>query len=283
MNKKYFADTALSFVLLATLCTSNSGANDSALPAAKKVGSKEVSNTTNVGKSSVNATSISKPSTSTPSSSKTLTSTTSSSKPSTSTPSYSKPLDTKAQAPKESATKGATAQDIAKKANSTSQSSAKTISTTKRSTAKKTTAKVSSVRHVTRAWSPKTVSADGKPIWLDIKSARLAAKAQHKYIIADFYTSWCHWCKVLDKRTFHDVRVEKFLAKDYVCMKVDAQDNGAGQDLAMENEINGFPTVILFDPKGKRVGAIDGFIEAPEFIETFDALRHGKIPPPPPQ
>ena len=28
------------------------------------------------------------------------------------------------------------------------------------------------------------------------------AKKENKLLVVDFYTDWCHWCKVMDKETF---------------------------------------------------------------------------------
>jgi thioredoxin-related protein len=44
-----------------------------------------------------------------------------------------------------------------------------------------------------------------------------------KKIFIDFYTSWCGWCKVMDKNTFEDSIVATLMIKDFYCVKFDAE------------------------------------------------------------
>lgn len=112
---------------------------------------------------------------------------------------------------------------------------------------------------------PAVVTGAGKPVWLKVTEGLAKAKLQKKYAIADVYTEWCGWCKILDQKTFHDPAVESYLAKNTVCIKVDAEDGDAGSKLAEKYEIRAFPTVLIFDPSGKLVDKIEGFLPAAEF------------------
>lgn len=126
------------------------------------------------------------------------------------------------------------------------------------------------VRRITRPpipAIPAVVNAQGKPIWLNVDEGLKAGKALKKYVVADFYTDWCGWCKVLDKTTFHDPAVEAFLAKNAVCMKVNSEDNKRGSSLSEEFEVSGWPTVIIFDPAGHEVDRNAGFMPAPQFLD----------------
>lgn len=114
-----------------------------------------------------------------------------------------------------------------------------------------------------------TVNADGTPKWLDVKSAQAAAKAKHKMIIADFFTDWCSWCKVLDKKTLSDPTVQTYLAKNFVCMKVDAQDGGAGEQLARQFDVQGFPTTMIFQYNGRKLTSFDGFREPADYLAAI--------------
>lgn len=120
--------------------------------------------------------------------------------------------------------------------------------------------------------APASISADGKPIWLDVKGAKLAAKKRNKPVIADFYTDWCGWCKTLDKSTFHNPEVEDYLGKNFVCMKVNAEDGADGQQLAQQYQINGYPTVMIFRANGSRIGGIQGYRGPKEFLEEVKAI-----------
>ena len=43
--------------------------------------------------------------------------------------------------------------------------------------------------------------------WHSFDEGSTKAKAEGKQILIDIYTDWCHWCKVMDEKTYSD---EKF-------------------------------------------------------------------------
>lgn len=104
-----------------------------------------------------------------------------------------------------------------------------------------------------------------------------AGKALKKYVIADFYTDWCGWCKVLDQQTFHNAEVQSYMAKNVVCMKVNSEDNKMGTTLSEKFEVSGWPTVIIFDPLGQEVDRISGFMPAPQFLKWVNSTIPSKI------
>jgi thioredoxin-related protein len=119
------------------------------------------------------------------------------------------------------------------------------------------------------------VNSDGAPIWLDVRSAQAAAKAKKKMIIADYFTDWCGWCKVLDRRTLSSPEVQAYLAKNFVCMKVNAQDGAAGEELAKQFDVRGFPTIMIFAYNGRKLASFDGFREPQDFLA---AIKEGLGP-----
>ena len=44
-----------------------------------------------------------------------------------------------------------------------------------------------------------------------------------KKVLVDMYTSWCGWCKVMDKKTFTDPRVVDYLNENFVLVKFNAE------------------------------------------------------------
>lgn len=54
-----------------------------------------------------------------------------------------------------------------------------------------------------------------QPNWLDwSESVFAAAKAQNKLVILDVAAVWCHWCHVMDEKTYADKDVRALLARD---------------------------------------------------------------------
>lgn len=60
--------------------------------------------------------------------------------------------------------------------------------------------------------------------WKTIEQAsRTEIKNNTKLFFIDFYTSWCGWCKKMDRETFQDPTVAKILNKYYIPVKFDAE------------------------------------------------------------
>ena len=59
--------------------------------------------------------------------------------------------------------------------------------------------------------------------WLSIEEMQLAYKKKPKPIIVDVYTSWCGWCKVMDKETYSNDQVAAYINEKYYAVKLDAE------------------------------------------------------------
>jgi uncharacterized protein YyaL (SSP411 family) len=59
--------------------------------------------------------------------------------------------------------------------------------------------------------------------WLTLTEAQNAYKANPKPIIIDVYTSWCGWCKVMDKDTYSKKEVIKYVNNNYYAVRFDAE------------------------------------------------------------
>lgn len=91
------------------------------------------------------------------------------------------------------------------------------------------------------------------------------AQKSHKLVLADFYTSWCGWCKQLDKTTFADPEFIQYLNEHYIPVKLDAEDKGEGQRTAEKNDVSAYPTGLVFTPNGKVIGRIFGYAPAAQY------------------
>lgn len=60
--------------------------------------------------------------------------------------------------------------------------------------------------------------------WRTIEqAAKTDSKSNTKLYFVDFYTSWCGWCKKMDKETFTDPTVSLILNHYYIPVKFDAE------------------------------------------------------------
>lgn len=68
-----------------------------------------------------------------------------------------------------------------------------------------------------------TVSTDSELKWYTLEEAIEANKTNKKKIAIDIYTSWCHWCKVMDKETFTDPTVISYMNEHFYPVKFDGE------------------------------------------------------------
>lgn len=97
----------------------------------------------------------------------------------------------------------------------------------------------------------------------DMEKARQLAADNNKYLLLDFTGSdWCPWCIKLDDKVFSTPEFAEFAAEKLVLVKIDfpkkkqlSQKQAlANQKLAQKYAVRGFPTVIILNSRGERVG-----------------------------
>ena len=65
--------------------------------------------------------------------------------------------------------------------------------------------------------------AEPKLKWYTWQEAVELNKKEPRKFIVDVYTDWCGWCKHMDKTTFEDDSVVKYLSKNFYCVKLNAE------------------------------------------------------------
>jgi thioredoxin 1 len=102
---------------------------------------------------------------------------------------------------------------------------------------------------------------------------KLAAK-EHKKIMVDFYTSWCGWCKVLDRKTYSDENVGKLADAKFISIKIDAE-HGEGVELAKYYAVRGYPTIIFLKEDGSLIDKVVGYQDAEHFARSLQLADAG--------
>ena len=59
--------------------------------------------------------------------------------------------------------------------------------------------------------------------WLNLKELQAEYAKHPRPIIIDVYTSWCGWCKVMDKETYSNDKVIGYINKNFYAVKFDAE------------------------------------------------------------
>lgn len=61
--------------------------------------------------------------------------------------------------------------------------------------------------------------------WLSLEDATKESTANPKKpILLNLYTTWCGYCKKMDKETFVDTNVAEYINKNYIPVKFDAEE-----------------------------------------------------------
>ena len=129
-------------------------------------------------------------------------------------------------------------------------------------------------------------AAGAEPSWsTDYKRSQQEAKANHKLLLLNFTGSdWCGWCIKLNREVFSKPEFADYAAKNLVLVELDfprrkqlsdlvRQQN---EEMAEQYQIQGFPTIIVLNSDGQKVGELGYTPGGPSaFIAELEKLRKG--------
>lgn len=126
--------------------------------------------------------------------------------------------------------------------------------------------------------------------WVTFNEALALQKTNPKKIFMDVYTEWCGPCKMLDKQTFQNPDVAKYINEHYYAVKFNGEGNenvtyqdkdfsnpgyvegrkgrNSAHQLTRALQISAYPTMLFFDETGKLIQPLKGFYK-PKQIEIF--------------
>jgi protein disulfide-isomerase len=100
----------------------------------------------------------------------------------------------------------------------------------------------------------------------DLAKAQARAKAEGKAVLLNFTGSdWCGWCIKLRRDVFLKPDFEAYARTNLVLVEVDfpkrkplaPETQKANQRLALHFQVQSYPTLILLDAKGAKLGAVN--------------------------
>ena len=126
--------------------------------------------------------------------------------------------------------------------------------------------------------------------WMTFEEAQEAQKAEPKKIFMDVYTDWCGPCKLLDKNTFQNPDVSRYISEHYYAVKFNAEGQ---EEIRYYNQIfknpkynpnkkgrnsthqftqflgvKGYPTMVFFSENGDPIMPVVGYYK-PRQLELF--------------
>ena len=128
--------------------------------------------------------------------------------------------------------------------------------------------------------------AQNKINWISLEEAYAKSKVVPKKILIDVYTDWCGWCKVMDKKTFSNPEVIKYVNEKYYAVKLDAEskkdikigtntykyqpENRANQAaIALLQGKMSYPSIVYLDESFNMIQPIPGYMEAKAFHQVI--------------
>lgn len=136
--------------------------------------------------------------------------------------------------------------------------------------------------------------------WMTWEEAIEKSKKNKKKIFVDIYTDWCGWCKKMDKSTFAENDIAKYINANFYPVKFDAEMQApvslkgteykyvksgtrGYHELAaylLQGKMS-YPSVVFLDEDQNLIQAIPGYQEKSDFemiISYFGNNSHKSVP-----
>ena len=121
---------------------------------------------------------------------------------------------------------------------------------------------------------------------------KISNKKGKRMVFIELYTPWCRWCGRMEKLTFSDPAIAKYMNKNFYNIRFNAEnrrpvkflgksyrfdtkDGNRGRHtlartLMQDNQKQGYPTVVFLNENYGLIQAIPGYITA----KDFEAIIH---------
>ena len=120
--------------------------------------------------------------------------------------------------------------------------------------------------------------------WLtDLPKAQAKAKEEKRMVLLDFTGSdWCGWCIKLHNEVFSKPEFAEYARKNLVLVEVDfprkkklnAEQKKANDALQQKYKIEGYPTIIVLNGEGKKIGELGYMPGGPKaFIAELEKVK----------
>lgn len=116
------------------------------------------------------------------------------------------------------------------------------------------------------------LAASQKIHWLSYKEGVEKMKTEHKKGFVHFYTTWCTYCKLMDKQTFRNEKVIRYLNENFIAIRVNAE-NKANRKIVRRYNAYQYPSNFFLTEDSSNIGKRPGFIPPDMFISILKYLN----------
>lgn len=105
-----------------------------------------------------------------------------------------------------------------------------------------------------------------------------------KIALVDTYTSWCYWCKKMDRDTYSDPKIIEKIKENFIPIKFNPEDKDTKFELEgkqytgfellnilSNKQPTGYPTTYFILP-GKKILIEVGYLDVATFSQTLDKI-----------
>ncbi len=128
--------------------------------------------------------------------------------------------------------------------------------------------------------------------WITLQELKEAYSKKAKPVIFDVYTSWCGWCRVMDRETYSQETVANYINDNYYAVKFNAETRDsvefAGKKFGYNpsfkaNELAvyllngnmGYPSTILLSSINAQPAPLPGFLKPSELEPPLRFIGDG--------
>jgi thioredoxin-related protein len=129
----------------------------------------------------------------------------------------------------------------------------------------------------------KKTDKDNSIKWYNFDDGLKTASENNKIVLIDFYTDWCHWCEVMDEKTYTSEEVRQLIEEKFIAVKFNAESKDEvtykGKSipqykLAQELGVTGYPTTFFLESDGAVIGGQPGYLEPENFIKLLNYVAN---------
>jgi len=108
-----------------------------------------------------------------------------------------------------------------------------------------------------------------------LSELREQAKQENKMYFLKFGAKWCHPCKIMDKGTFKNPKVAKYINDNYLQLNVDV-DEIEGMSLKYKYGVKLLPTIIIFNSEGHEVARFEETLSSQKMLAQLIEYNQAK-------
>lgn len=93
--------------------------------------------------------------------------------------------------------------------------------------------------------------------WVSYEEGLRRGRREGKKVFLNFYADWCHYCQVMEDKTFRDNAVAAYLNDHYIAVQVNSDRE---RKIAEAYKVQGLPTTFFLSEDGGSIGSQPGYI-----------------------